>query len=103
MAADNRARTPSSTFAGRIGRTLRESLPHWNAPVRPAPGSPNVVVILMDDMGYSDLGCYGGEIDTPNIDALAAGGFVQKQKIGRGNYYINLALNAVLQGKQAPR
>lgn len=74
MAADNRASTPSSTFAGRIGRTLSESLPHWNAPVRPVPGSPNVVVILMDDMGYSDLGCYGGEIDTPNIDALAAGG-----------------------------
>ena len=39
----------------------------------------------------------------PFLDALAAGGFVQKQKIGRGNYYINLALNAVLQGKQAPR
>jgi Fic family protein len=40
---------------------------------------------------------------TKYLDALAAGGFVQKQKIGRGNYYINLALNAVLQGKQAPR
>ena len=39
---------------------------------------------------------------TKYLDALAAGGFVQKQKIGRGNYYINLALNAVLQGKQAP-
>jgi arylsulfatase len=35
---------------------------------------PNVVVILADDMGYSDLGCYGGEIHTPNLDALAAGG-----------------------------
>ena len=40
---------------------------------------------------------------TKYLDALAAGGFVQKQKIGRGNYYINLALNAVLQGKRAPR
>ena len=40
---------------------------------------------------------------TKYLDALAASGFVQKQKIGRGNYYINLALNAVLQGKQAPR
>ena len=35
---------------------------------------PNIVVILTDDMGFSDLGCYGGEINTPNLDALAAGG-----------------------------
>ncbi|QEL19473.1 arylsulfatase [Limnoglobus roseus] len=35
---------------------------------------PNVVVILCDDMGFSDLGCYGGEVATPNLDALAAGG-----------------------------
>ena len=36
--------------------------------------SPNVVVILADDLGFSDLGCYCGEIDTPNLDRLAAGG-----------------------------
>lgn len=35
---------------------------------------PNVVIILADDMGFSDLGCYGSEIETPNVDALAAGG-----------------------------
>jgi len=35
---------------------------------------PNVVIILADDMGYSDAGCYGGEIHTPNLDRLAGGG-----------------------------
>jgi len=35
---------------------------------------PNVVVILVDDVGFSDIGCYGGEIPTPHVDALAAGG-----------------------------
>ncbi len=40
---------------------------------------PNVVIILNDDMGFSDIGCYGGEIDTPNLDRLAANGLRYSQ------------------------
>ncbi len=61
-------------FPGKIGRTREESEPHWDSPLRPAPGSPNVVIVFMDDMGWADVGCYGSEIATPNIDALAQRG-----------------------------
>lgn len=46
------------------------------APVKhsPKPTQPNIIVILADDMGFSDIGCYGGLINTPNLDKLAAGG-----------------------------
>ncbi len=39
-----------------------------------AEGRPNILLIVSDDMGYSDLGCYGGEIQTPNLDRLAEKG-----------------------------
>ena len=40
---------------------------------------PNIIIMMADDMGYSDVGCYGGEVDTPNIDRLAEGGLRFKQ------------------------
>lgn len=50
-----------------------------------APAKPNIIVILVDDMGFSDIGCYGSEIPTPNLDALAANGlrFTQFYNTGR--------------------
>jgi len=44
------------------------------ASAAPTAARPNIVVVLADDMGFSDLGCYGGEIQTPNLDKLAAEG-----------------------------
>ncbi len=57
-----------------VGNTVAESTPWWPDPVTPPMGSPNVVVIVLDDVGFADLGCFGSEIDTPHMDALAAGG-----------------------------
>ena len=59
---------------GKVGKTVAESSPFW--PPRPkAPvGAPNVLIMMLDDVGFADFGCYGSEIDTPNIDRLAARG-----------------------------
>jgi arylsulfatase A-like enzyme len=56
-----------------IGRTAKESQPRFPARPRPA-GAPNVVVVLLDDTGFAQLGPFGSEIETPTIDRLAAEG-----------------------------
>ena len=45
-------------------------IPAWSADAK----KPNILLILADDMGYSDAGCYGGDVRTPNLDSLAANG-----------------------------
>jgi len=57
-----------------IGRDWRESTPSWPEPARAPEGAPNVVMVVLDDVGYAQLGCYGSDIATPNIDRLAEGG-----------------------------
>lgn len=61
-------------FEGAIARTQAESTPWWPTPPHPGDAAPNVVVILIDDLGFSQFGCFGSDIETPNIDRLAAGG-----------------------------
>ena len=57
-----------------IGRTIADSTPFWPEKARAAKGAPNILVVLFDDVGFSDFGCYGSPIETPTIDALAAQG-----------------------------
>jgi arylsulfatase len=65
---------PGAAFPGVIGRTTDVSSPAWPRSARPAPGTPNVLMVVLDDTGFGQLGCYGSPIETPNFDALAANG-----------------------------
>jgi arylsulfatase A-like enzyme len=61
-------------FGGTIGRTFSQSQPWWPAEPQARDRAPNIVVVLVDDLGYSDIGPFGSEIHTPNLDRLAARG-----------------------------
>ena len=61
-------------FTGTIGRTLRDTRFEFDIKQTLPRDAPNIVFILMDDMGFAHLGCYGSNIETPNVDALAADG-----------------------------
>ena len=55
----------SREFGGVIGDTVADSTPWWPEPRRAPAGAPNIVVIVLDDVGFADFGCYGSEIATP--------------------------------------
>ncbi len=64
---------PYAGFEGTVGDRIAASESWW--PERPdASGRPNVVVVLVDDVGFADVGCFGSEIETPHLDRLAAEG-----------------------------
>ncbi|MGW7788838.1 arylsulfatase [Streptomyces tricolor] len=67
---------PGTAFPGVIGRTADASTPAWPEPTRAVPGAPNVLLIVLDDTGYGQFGCYGSPIRTPSLDKLAAGGLL---------------------------
>ena len=61
-------------FQGVIGKTINESTPHWPTPPHPRTDAPNVVIILIDDLGFSHFNCFGSTLVTPHINRLAEGG-----------------------------
>jgi len=79
-----------------------------------APKPPNIVIIIVDDMGFSDLGCYGGEVNTPNLDRLAKNGlrFTQFYNTARcwptrsalmsGYYPQQIRMDPIVQGAKLP-
>jgi arylsulfatase len=66
---------PDFRFQGTVGRTIAESdPPQFPRMVRPPAGAPNIVIIIIDDVGYGQFGTFGGQTPTPGLDRLAAEG-----------------------------
>ncbi len=61
-------------FQGKIGNDWRDSEPWWPPTPTPPENAPNVVLVVLDDVGFAQLGCYGSDIETPAIDRVAADG-----------------------------
>lgn len=63
-------------FGGHAAEFASESVPWWPEASGAPDGAPNVIVMLVDDLGFSDLGPFGSEIPTPNVDRIASDGWV---------------------------
>ena len=61
-------------FNGSIARTTKDSTASWTPNATSLKRSPNIVMVVLDDIGYSQLGCYGSDISTPALDSLATDG-----------------------------
>ncbi|HZQ56960.1 MAG TPA: hypothetical protein VFA84_02925 [Acidimicrobiales bacterium] len=64
----------SERFGGVVGRYWSESTPWWPPRASAPAGAPNVVMVVLDDVGFAQLGCFGSDIATPVFDALGDAG-----------------------------
>src|SRR5437870_2689295 len=65
---------PDPQFKGKIGETYKDSTADYPQPVKAPKGAPNVLLILLDDVGFGMCSTFGGPVPTPNLDKLARGG-----------------------------
>jgi len=67
---------PAPAFKGKIGKNYKESTPDFGPalPLKAPDGAPNILLVVLDDVGFGQLGSYGSPIETPNLDRLAATG-----------------------------
>ena len=65
---------PDPEFKGKIGETYKDSTPSFPQPLKAAKGSPNVLLILLDDVGFGMCSTFGGPVPTPHMDKLAGNG-----------------------------
>lgn len=61
-------------FKGKIGKSYQESKEWWPTPPKPPAGTPNAIILLLDDTGFGHLSSFGGLVETPNMDKLAKDG-----------------------------
>ncbi len=73
-AASTQLPKPDPSFKGNIGETYKDSTPSYPLPVTAAKGSPNVLLILLDDVGFGMCSTFGGPVPTPHMDKLANNG-----------------------------
>jgi arylsulfatase A-like enzyme len=67
---------PDPEFKGKIGETLKDSIPSYPPPLKAPQGAPNVLIILLDDVGFGHTSTFGGPVPTPTLDRLGKNGLM---------------------------
>jgi arylsulfatase A-like enzyme len=70
---------PEKPFQGKIGETIKESKADFPKPIQPPAGAPNILLIILDDVGFGHAGTFGGTVETPTMDKIAKNGLLYNQ------------------------